>query len=128
MTTQAPPALGLAQIGQIAITTKDLDRAVAFYGDTLGMRFLFRAPNLAFFDCGGVRLMLSNPEGPEFDHPASIIYYKVDDLQDAYDTLALENKDAKDGEVKVQVTGPLRKEGDRYTLEVREFTRLNRGK
>src|SRR5438105_4580837 len=86
--TQATAALRLAQIGQIAITTKDLDRAVAFYRDILGMRFLFSAPKLAFFDCGGVRLMLSNPEGPEFDHAASIIYYKVDDLQAAYDALA----------------------------------------
>jgi len=87
MTTQAPPAFGLARIGQIAITAKDLDRAVAFYRDTLGMQFLFRVPNLAFFDCG-VRLMLSNPESEEFDHPASVIYYQVDDLQQAYDTLS----------------------------------------
>jgi catechol 2,3-dioxygenase-like lactoylglutathione lyase family enzyme len=87
MTTQAPPAFGLTRIGQIAITAKDLDRAVAFYRDTLGMQFLFRVPNLAFFDCG-VRLMLSNPESEEFDHPASVIYYQVGDLQQAYDTLS----------------------------------------
>jgi methylmalonyl-CoA/ethylmalonyl-CoA epimerase len=88
MATPARPTLGLSQIGQIAITTKDLDRAVAFYRDTLGMSFLFRVPNLAFFDCGGVRLMLSNPESAEFDHPGSIIYYKVDDLQRAHETLS----------------------------------------
>jgi methylmalonyl-CoA/ethylmalonyl-CoA epimerase len=88
MATPARPTLGLSQIGQIAITTKDLDRAVAFYRDTLGMSFLFRVPNLAFFDCGGVRLMLGNPESAELDHPGSIIYYKVDDLQRAYDTLS----------------------------------------
>jgi methylmalonyl-CoA/ethylmalonyl-CoA epimerase len=35
---------------------------------------------MAFFDCGGVRLMLAAPEKPEFDHPASVIYYKVADL------------------------------------------------
>ncbi len=74
----------LSQIGQIAINVHDLDRAVAFYRDTLGMPFLFQAgPTMAFFDCGGVRLMLATPEKPEYDHPASIIYYKVDDIQAA---------------------------------------------
>jgi methylmalonyl-CoA/ethylmalonyl-CoA epimerase len=54
------------RIGQIAIPVGDLDRAVQFYGDVLGLRLLFRVPPaLAFFDCGGVRLMLSPPEGPD---------------------------------------------------------------
>jgi methylmalonyl-CoA/ethylmalonyl-CoA epimerase len=66
----------------------ELERAVAFYRDILGMRLLFQVPRLAFFDCGGVRLMLSVPERPEFDHPSSIIYYKVDDLEHAYNTLS----------------------------------------
>ena len=87
MMAQAAAAFGLSRIGQIAITAQDLDRAVAFYRDTLGMPCLFRVPNLAFFDCGGIRLMLSRPERPEVDHPASIIYYKVDDLQAAYAAL-----------------------------------------
>jgi methylmalonyl-CoA/ethylmalonyl-CoA epimerase len=78
---------GLSRIGQIGIGVKDLDRAVAFYRDTLGMSFLFQVPNLAFFDCGGVRLMLSPPERPDLDRPASILYYKVDDLSQAYATL-----------------------------------------
>src|SRR5215471_17837299 len=78
---------GLSRIGQIGIGVKDLGRAVAFYRDTLGMTFLFQVPNLAFFDCGGVRLMLSPPERPDLDHPASILYYKVDDLNQAYATL-----------------------------------------
>ena len=77
---------GLGQIGQIAVTVTDIDRAVAFYRDVLGMRFLFQFPNLAFFDCGGVRLMLSIPEGAA---PAgnSVIYYKVDEIQQVADTL-----------------------------------------
>ena len=83
----ATTEFGLARIGQIAVPVHDLARAVRFYRDTLGMRFLFEAPGLAFFDCGGVRLMLSVPERPEFDHPSSIIYYKVDDIRAAYDTL-----------------------------------------
>ena len=71
----------LAQIGQIAVAVHDLPRAVAFYRDTLGLRLLFQAPpGLAFFDCGGVRLMLAVPESPEFDHPGSVIYLKARDI------------------------------------------------
>jgi methylmalonyl-CoA/ethylmalonyl-CoA epimerase len=80
--------LELTQIGQIAINVRDLQRAVAFYRDTLGMRFLFQAPGgLAFFDVGGVRLMLGVAEKPEFSHPASILYYKIPDIGAAYETL-----------------------------------------
>jgi catechol 2,3-dioxygenase-like lactoylglutathione lyase family enzyme len=83
MPTHAPATPGLGQIGQIAITVKDLPGSVAFYRDTLGLPFLFEAPpNLAFFDCAGVRLMLTLPEKPEFDHPSSIIYFKVTNIQD----------------------------------------------
>ncbi len=78
----------LSEIGQISVNVHDLNRAVAFYRDTLGMRFLFQVPNMAFFDCGGVRLMLGIPEKPEFDHPASIIYYKVKDIKGAFETLS----------------------------------------
>ncbi len=83
----AQSGFGLSQIGQIAVNVKDLDRAVAFYRDALGMRPLFQVPKLAFFDCGGVRLMLSPPETPEFDHAASVIYYKVDDIRAAHAAL-----------------------------------------
>ena len=80
---------GLSTIEQIAVNIKDVDRATAFYRDTLGMKFLFSAPpSLAFFDCNGVRLMLSPPSQPEFDHPSSIIYFRVDDIQAAHQTLA----------------------------------------
>ena len=79
----------LTQVGQIAIPIYDLDRAVAFYRDALGLPLLFQVPpKMAFFDCGGVRLMLSLPEDPEFDHPASILYYKVDDIHAAHATLS----------------------------------------
>jgi predicted enzyme related to lactoylglutathione lyase len=84
MTTQ----FELTQIGQIAINVHDLKRAVAFYRDTLGIRFLFQAPGgLAFFDVGGVRLMLGAAENPDFNHPASTLYYKVEDIEAAYRTL-----------------------------------------
>lgn len=76
-------------IGQIMVPTQDLERAIAFYRDRLGLRFLFQAPpNMAFFDCGGVRLMLGVPEKPEFDHAASVIYYRVGDIDAAHDRLA----------------------------------------
>lgn len=77
----------LGPIGQIAIVVKDVARATAFYRDQLGLRFLFEYPGLAFFDCDGVRLMLSRPEKPQFDHPGSILYFRVDDIQRARDTL-----------------------------------------
>ena len=78
---------GLSQIGQIAIRVRDLDRAVEFYRDRLGMRFLFSAPGLAFFQCGDVRLMLGGAEVPEADHPASILYFTVENIDAAYETL-----------------------------------------
>src|SRR5882762_9218471 len=65
----ASSSLGIKNIGQISIIVHDLARATAFYRDTLGLPLLFTAPNLAFFDCGGVRLMLGPAETPELDLP-----------------------------------------------------------
>jgi methylmalonyl-CoA/ethylmalonyl-CoA epimerase len=76
--------LQISQIGQIAIPVEELERAVAFYRDVLGLPFLFQASGLAFFQCGNVRLMLSRPEGPDAPTRACILYYKVDDLHHAY--------------------------------------------
>ena len=76
---------GLSRIGQIAVNIHDLDRAVAFYRDALGMTLLFQVPpKMAFFDAAGIRLMLSLPETPEFNHPGSILYFKVDDIKATY--------------------------------------------
>ena len=82
-----PGSVGVAGIGQVAMTVADLPRAVAFYRDVLGLRFLFEAPPaMAFFDCGGVRLMLSLPEqagaaaGQRF---GAILYYTVEDIDAA---------------------------------------------
>ncbi|HSP35481.1 MAG TPA: VOC family protein [Thermoanaerobaculia bacterium] len=72
------------RIGQIAIRAHDLDRAVNFYRDVLGLTFLFRVPNLAFFDCGGVRLMLNVPEEKSADHPSSVLYFNAADLRTAF--------------------------------------------
>jgi len=78
-----PADLGLSKIGQIAVGVADLDRAISFYRDVLGMRFLFQAPpGLAFFDCGGIRLMLDRP-ARDSGAGTSIIYYQVEDIQSA---------------------------------------------
>src|SRR6266481_5171067 len=77
----------LARIGQIAINAHDVDRATAFYRDVLGLPHLFRAGQLSFFDCGGVRLMLDKPEKAEFDHASSILYFQVADIQATYKRL-----------------------------------------
>ena len=77
MTTDA---VNVKRIGQIHVNVKELPRAVTFYRDVLGLRFLFEVPNMAFFECGGVRMMLGVAERPEFDHPASIVYYDVADI------------------------------------------------
>ena len=77
----------LARIPQIAINAHDVDRATAFYRDVLGLPHLFRAGQLSFFDCGGVRLMLDKPEKPEFDHPSSILYFQVGDIRAAHQRL-----------------------------------------
>ena len=81
---EATATVGITRIGQIAINIHDLDRAIAFYRDKLGLPLLFTAGTLAFFDCGGVRLMLSHPEKPEFDHPSSILYFNVPDIAAAH--------------------------------------------
>jgi len=77
----------LARIWQIAVNAHDVDRATAFYRDVLGLQHLFRAGQLSFFDCGGVRLMLDKAEKPEFDHPSSILYFQVADIQATYQRL-----------------------------------------
>jgi methylmalonyl-CoA/ethylmalonyl-CoA epimerase len=73
---------GLSTIGQILVPVSDVARATAFYRDQLGMRFLFEYPGMAFFDAGGVRLYLAQPEEPGFRGVATV-YYRVPDLDDA---------------------------------------------
>src|SRR5271170_7477113 len=88
MNDSAPVTFGLNQIGQIAVPVADIERAVAFYRDVLGMRFLFLAPpGLGFFDLGGIRLMLDGPAKAQAGS-SSVIYYKVLDIQSAFTTLS----------------------------------------
>ncbi len=81
-------AAALSAIGQIAVTARDLPRATAFYRDVLGLPLLFEVPGMAFFDAGGVRLMLAVPTDPRYQHPASILYYRVGDIHAAAARLA----------------------------------------
>ena len=77
--------MNLARIEQVAIPVRDLARATAFYRDTLGMTLLFEVPpQLAFFDCDGVRLALSTSSDPMYDPPGSIVYYRVPDIDAAH--------------------------------------------
>lgn len=71
----------ITAIGQIAINAKDTARAVAFYRDTLGLPLLFETDGLAFFQCGETRLLVSKAEIQEFDHPGSVLYFNVVDLE-----------------------------------------------
>ncbi len=89
--------LGISKLDQVAINVRDLARATAFYRDVLQLPHLFTAGDkLAFFDCGGTRLMLSKPEKAEFDHPGSILYFKVPDIQAAYARLLEEKVQIED--------------------------------
>ena len=75
-------SFGLERIGQISISVKDVSRATEFYRDTLGIKFLFQFPGMAFFDCGGLRLYLTAAERPEFDR-TSILYFNVPAIHEA---------------------------------------------
>jgi methylmalonyl-CoA/ethylmalonyl-CoA epimerase len=82
-------SLSITGLAQIAIVVHDIDRSIAFYRDVLGLRFLFQAsPGLAFLECGGVRLMFALPETRALDHPNSILYFKVSDIQGSWTELA----------------------------------------
>ena len=71
----------LSDIRQIAITVGDVDTALAFYRDALGLSFLFQpAPTLAFLQAGDVRLMLTTPQGAGAVGANSILYFSVDDI------------------------------------------------
>ena len=76
--------MNLSRIEQVAIPVRDLARATAFYRELLGMKLLFELPQLAFFDCDGVRLALSIASDPMYEPPGSIVYYRVADIDMAH--------------------------------------------
>jgi len=86
--SSSPSSLSLGPLLQISMNAHDIRRATAFYRDQLRVPFLFEVPpKMAFFDCGGVRLMLSLPENAQYDHPGSILYFRVADIQEAHAAL-----------------------------------------
>jgi predicted enzyme related to lactoylglutathione lyase len=89
MQTQPSGRGAIEGVGQIHISVADIDRAVAFYRDVLGLAFLFQVPGqkMAFFDCGGVRLYLGVPSDPKYRSNA-LLYYTVGDIDAAYESLA----------------------------------------
>ena len=77
------------ELAQVTNVVHDIDRAVKFHRDTLGLPLLFQAPpSLAFFQLGSTRLMLSPPENAEQDHPGSVLYFKVQDIESVHRMLA----------------------------------------
>ena len=84
----------LNQIGQIAIAVSNTDAAEAFYGGVLGLRKLYRYGDLCFFDCAGVRLMLSPPEkGAKVEAGQGALYFRVPDLLLAVNELSARGAD-----------------------------------
>jgi methylmalonyl-CoA/ethylmalonyl-CoA epimerase len=76
--------VGIQYVGQIAIAVTDIKIATDFYQNKLGLKLLFEVPSgLAFFDCGGTRLMLTTKQGEDLDHKTSVIYYKVKEIKSA---------------------------------------------
>src|SRR6185503_19916171 len=80
----ATETVGITGVGQVSINVHDVQRAIGFYRDVLRLPLLFEIPNAAFFQAGDVRLYLAIAETREFDHPASVLYYRVPDIQAAY--------------------------------------------
>jgi methylmalonyl-CoA/ethylmalonyl-CoA epimerase len=80
------PAVRFDKIGQIALSVEDLARAKDFYQHILGMKFLFDAGHLTFFQCGEIRLMLTTQEKP-VPLGGTILYFKVDDIHAIYAAL-----------------------------------------
>ena len=84
--TTMDKSLAIGPIGQIARHAKDIDAARRWYGEVLGLTHLYSFGDLAFFDCGGTRLLLS--AGAEGSQGDSIIYFRVDDIRTAHKVMA----------------------------------------
>jgi len=81
-------SMNISGVGQIAIAISDLEESVNFYEKILKLEKLFDVPpNLAFFNCGGVRLMLTTLQGAEEDHKTSVIYYRISEIEAIFEEL-----------------------------------------
>lgn len=81
----------LQKIGQIGVPIKNLKTAIPFYQDTLGLPLLFSTDSMAFFECDGVRILLTLPEKEQFNHPSSVIYFTVEHIKEVYENLLKKN-------------------------------------
>lgn len=86
-------AVGIEALGQVSVNVKQLPRAVAFYRDALELPLVLETPGMAFLQCGATRLMLSVPSPGEFDHPGSVLYLTVRDIEAAHAALAARGVD-----------------------------------
>lgn len=77
----------IQKVGQIGIPVKNLDQAIDFYKNKLGLTLLFNTDNMAFLECNGLRLLLTLPEKEEYTHSSSVIYFQVENIQDTYEDL-----------------------------------------
>lgn len=78
----------VSSIGQVAITVSDVEKALCFYRDVLGLPFLFSAgPQLAFLKAGEVRIMLSTPQGAGQAGANSILYFRTSDIERAHSAI-----------------------------------------
>ncbi|MBS4189983.1 VOC family protein [Bacillus sp. FJAT-49705] len=77
----------IQKVGQIGVPVKDLEKAISFYKNQLGLPLLFSTDSMAFFECNGLRLLLSLPEKEEFAHSSSVIYFQVENIKKAYEDL-----------------------------------------
>ncbi|QED49824.1 VOC family protein [Cytobacillus dafuensis] len=77
----------IQKVRQIGVPVKDLEKAIGFYKNQLGLPLLFNTDSMAFFECNGLRLLLSLPEKEEFAHSSSVIYFQVENIKKAYEDL-----------------------------------------
>ena len=80
--------LAQATIAQLLIPVADFDKGMAFYRDVLGIPFLFSAPpQMAFFNCGGIRLLVGVMPAGQKAQRGSAIYFKVADIRAGHASL-----------------------------------------
>ena len=111
MPSPNPQTINLNEIGQISISVTDIDKAVNFYRDILGIPFLFQISDpqpMAFFNCNGIRLYINQPENPQHSG-TSVIYFKVDSTHQTVAKLKTHN-------IKIESEPHIIHQTDNYTL------------
>ncbi|GIO38492.1 hypothetical protein J41TS12_33530 [Paenibacillus antibioticophila] len=99
------PEFQIKGIGQVSIRVHNMEVATQFYRDILGLQLLFQVPNMTFFECNGIQIVLSIAENAQFDHPSSVFYFNVDHIHSAYEALTRKQVQFLDKPHKVVDTG-----------------------